>query len=144
MLLLLIILRASSGIQAMTKIPLDSPEFTPAYLKEVLQLIVFDPSFITDELIAERFRVLQSQNSSVFKRMVIPNLTEQLSQVTQPILGFWGGKDHFCPVSGAEQLVTHCPNAQMITLSQCGHWAMIEHADLFNQRSIEFLESNPV
>ena len=30
----------------------------------------------------------------------------------------------------------------MITLSKCGHWAMIEHADLFNQRSIEFLEAN--
>lgn len=130
------------GIQAMTKIPLDSPEFTPAYLKEVLQLIVFDPSFITDELVAERFRVLQSQNSSVFKRMVIPNLTEKLAQITQPVLGFWGAKDHFCPVSGAEKIVTHCPAAQMITLSKCGHWAMIEHADLFNQRSIEFLEAN--
>ncbi len=133
-----------SGIQAMTKVPLDSPEFTPEYLKEVLQLIVFDPSFITDELIEERFRVLKTQNSSVFKRMVIPNLTERLSVVQQPVLGFWGARDNFCPVSGAEKIVTHCPNAQMLTLSRCGHWAMIEHADLFNKRSIEFLEANPV
>lgn len=133
-----------SGIQAMTRIPLDSPDFTPAYLKEVLQLIVHDPSFITDELIAERFRVLKTQNSSVFKRMVIPNLSARLAEISQPVLGFWGGQDNFCPVSGAEKIVKHCPNAQMITLSQCGHWAMIEHADLFNRRSLEFLEANPV
>jgi len=132
-----------SGIQAMTKIPLDSPEFTPAYLKQVLQLIVHDPHFITDELIEERFRILETQNSSVFKRMVIPNLTDRLCDVKQPILGFWGGQDNFCPITGAEKIVRHCPNAQMITLSQCGHWAMIEHADLFNQRSLEFLEANP-
>lgn len=136
--------KTMSGIQAMTRIPLDSPDFTPAYLKEVLQLIVHDPAFITDELVAERFRVLQTQNSSVFKRMAIPNLTERLSDITQPVLGFWGGQDKFCPVSGAEKIVTRCPNAQMITLSQCGHWAMIEHADLFNQRSLEFLETNAV
>lgn len=133
-----------SGIQAMTRIPLDSPDFTPAYLKEVLQLIVHNPSFITDELIAERFRVLKTQNSSVFKRMVIPNLSARLGEISQPVLGFWGGQDNFCPVSGAEKIVKHCPNAQMITLSQCGHWAMIEHADLFNRRSLEFLEANPV
>lgn len=132
------------GIQAMTKIPLDSPEFTPAYLKQVLQLIVHDPRFITDELIEERFRILETQNSSVFKRMVIPNLTDRLSDVKQPVLGFWGGQDNFCPITGAEKIVRYCPNAQMITLSQCGHWAMIEHADLFNQRSLEFLEANPV
>ena len=28
------------GVQAMTAVPLGSPEFTPEYLKEVLQLIV--------------------------------------------------------------------------------------------------------
>lgn len=127
------------GIQAMTKVPLDSPDFTQDYLKEVLHLIVHDPSHITDELVAERFRILKTQNSSVFKRMVIPNLTEQLPKLTQPILGFWGAEDHFCPVSGALKIVTHCANAQMITLSRCGHWAMIEYSELFNRRCIEFL-----
>lgn len=129
-----------TGIQAMTKVPLDSPDFTSEYLKQVLQLIVHNPEFITDELVEERFRILQTQNSSVFKRMVIPNLTERLHEIQSPILGFWGANDNFCPVTGAEKIVTHCPNTQMITLSQCGHWAMIEYAELFNKRCLEFLE----
>ncbi|HET8708544.1 MAG TPA: alpha/beta fold hydrolase [Pseudomonadales bacterium] len=73
------------GIQAMTKVPLGSPEFTPAYLKEVLKLIVFDPRHITDELIEERFRILATQNPSVFKRMVIPNITGRLKEIKAPI-----------------------------------------------------------
>jgi 4,5:9,10-diseco-3-hydroxy-5,9,17-trioxoandrosta-1(10),2-diene-4-oate hydrolase len=132
-----------SGIQAMTKIPLDSPDFTEAYLKQVLQLIVHDPAFITDELVAERFRILKTQNSSVFKRMVVPNLTEQLHKLEMPILGFWGANDNFCPVSGAQKIVAHCADAQMITLSRCGHWAMIEYQELFNKRCIEFLSAQP-
>lgn len=130
------------GVQAMTKVPLGSPEFTPEYLKEVLKLIVFDPKHITDELIAERFRILETQNPAAFKRMVIPNLTDRLPSIEAPVLGFWGAQDNFCPISGAETLVTHCPNAQVITLSRCGHWVMIEHQDLFNQRCVEFLKQH--
>ncbi|OUS26929.1 3-oxoacyl-ACP reductase [Gammaproteobacteria bacterium 45_16_T64] len=129
------------GIQAMTKVPLGSPEFTPAYLKEVLKLIVFDPKHITDELIEERFRILSTQNPAAFTRMMIPNITDQLSKIDTPILGFWGGQDRFCPISGAETLVTRCPNVEMVTLSQCGHWVMIEHAELFNQRCTDFLKN---
>ena len=128
------------GIQAMTKIPLGSPEFTPAYLKEVLKLIVFNPEHITDELIEERFRILKTQNPAVFTRMSIPNITERLKEINTPILGFWGAQDRFCPISGARTLV-ECPNAEMVTLSQCGHWVMIEYAELFNQRCTDFLKN---
>lgn len=130
------------GIKAMTKVPLGSSEFTPAYLKEVLQLIVFDPKHITDELIAERFRVLATQNPSVFTRMSTPNLTERLAEIQCPVLGFWGAEDKFCPVSGAEKLARHCVDAQVIILSQCGHWVMIEYPDLFNRRCVEFLQQS--
>lgn len=128
------------GIQAMTKVPLGSPEFTPAYLKQVLQLIVYDPQHITDELVEERYRILQTQNPAVFKRMVIPNLSSRLGEIDIPILGFWGGQDKFCPISGAETLVRLGKHVQMITLSQCGHWVMIEYPRLFNRRCVEFLQ----
>lgn len=132
------------GIQAMIKHPLGSPEFTPAYLKQVLQLIVANPVHITDELIQERFRILATQNPAAFKRMVIPNLTERLTDITCPVLAFWGAQDKFCPVSGALTLATHCQHARVTLLSDCGHWVMIEHADYFNRTCIEFLEGASV
>jgi len=128
------------GIQAMTKVPLGSADFTPAYLRTVLQLIVYDPDHITDELIDERFRILAMQNPSVFKRMVIPNLTARLKEIQTPILGFWGAQDKFCPISGATTLAKECNDAQIITLSHCGHWVMIEYSALFNRRCVEFLK----
>lgn len=131
------------GIQAMTKVPLGSPEFTPAYLKQVLQLIVYNPAHITDELIEERFRILKNQNPSVFGRMVIPNISSRLPEIQCPVLGFWGAHDRFCPISGAETLVKGCKDAEVITISKAGHWVMIEHADLFNRRCTEFLGRKP-
>lgn len=128
------------GVQAMTAVPLGSPEFTPEYLKEVLQMIVYDPAHVTDELIEERFRILKTQNPAAFKRMVIPNVTDQLKDIKAPVLAFWGDKDHFCPVSGASTLAAHCDDAEVIILSQCGHWVMIEFKDLFNARCVEFLQ----
>lgn len=128
------------GIQAMTKHPLGSPEFTPAYLKQVLQLIVADPVHITDELITERFRILATQSPAAFKRMIIPNLTERLPELRCPVLGFWGAQDKFCPPSGALKLTTGCPDARVTLLSDCGHWVMIEQADYFNRTCIDFLK----
>ncbi|MCG8316919.1 MAG: alpha/beta fold hydrolase [Pseudomonadales bacterium] len=128
------------GIQAMTAVPLGSPEFTPQYLKDVLKLIVVDPAHITDELIEERFRILATQNPAAFKRMIIPNITERLGQIKAPVLGFWGDKDNFCPVSGASTLAHHCQDAEVTILSNCGHWVMIEFKDLFNTRCVDFLK----
>lgn len=132
------------GVQAMTKVPLGSPEFTPEYLKEVLKLIVFDPSHITDELIEERFRILATQNPAAFKRMVIPNISNRLHEIKAPVLAFWGDKDNFCPVSGASTLAANCEDAEVTILSKCGHWVMIEYKDLFNKRCVEFLKNKRV
>ena len=30
-------------------------------------------------------------------------------------------------------------NAQVILLSKCGHWVMVEHADTFNRQCVQFL-----
>ena len=132
----------TEGIQAMVKYPMGSPEFTKEVLGELLKLLVFDPKHVTQELIDERWQILQTQNAQVLASMQIPNLTDRLQELSIPILGFWGYEDKFCPISGAHTIISHCNDARMNMLSQCGHWVMIEHSEYFNNQCIQFLRDN--
>jgi 4,5:9,10-diseco-3-hydroxy-5,9,17-trioxoandrosta-1(10),2-diene-4-oate hydrolase len=135
---------ATKGIQAMVKYPMGSAEFTKDVLRQLLSLLVFDPVHVTDQLVDERWQVLQLQNPQVLASMQIPNLADQLAKLTVPVLAFWGTGDLFCPVSGAQILANHCTNAQIHTLTGCGHWVMVEHTDYFNRQCLDFLTHTPV
>ena len=133
---------ATEGIQAMVKYPMGSPEFTKEVLGDLLKLLVFDPKHVTQELIDERWQILQIQNAQVLASMQIPNLTDRLQELSIPILGFWGYQDKFCPISGAHTIISQCNDARVNMLSQCGHWVMVEHSAYFNKQCIEFLQDN--
>lgn len=108
-------------------------------LRRLLELLVFDPKIVTDELLEERWNVMQTQPKDVLARMIIPDQTADLPKLRGPIVGFWGVEDRFCPASGYEKILRACPGSRFEMLSQCGHWAMAEYPDLFNRHVIEFL-----
>jgi 4,5:9,10-diseco-3-hydroxy-5,9,17-trioxoandrosta-1(10),2-diene-4-oate hydrolase len=47
--------------------------------------------------------------------------------------------DKFCPVSGAMRIAESCRGSRVMLLTECGHWVMVEHADLFNRQCLDFL-----
>ncbi len=110
-------------------------------LRRLLGLLAYDPKFVTDELVDERFNILQTQPKDVLARMSITDLTPELVKVRCPLLGFWGVEDQFCPASGYEKILRSVPDSRFIMYSRCGHWAMIERAEDFNRNVIEFLDS---
>lgn len=102
-------------------------------LRTVLGTLVYDDQHVSDALVEERFVVLENQPADVLSRMIIPNMEEELANLQCPIYGFWGQQDEMTPVSGAAKFTTRCENAQFTILSQCGHWVMVEYAELFNR-----------
>lgn len=133
---------ATEGIQAMVKYPMGSPEFTRDVLQELLKLLVHDPVHVTDELVAQRWEILQQQNAQVLASMQIPNLAGRVSELPCPVLVMWGREDKFCPISGARTLIENASKAQVNMLTECGHWVMVEYPDYFNRQCIEFLASH--
>ena len=115
--------------------------FDRAGLRRILELLVFDPRHVTDELVEERFSVLKTQPKDVLARMKIPDLTPELAKVRCPVLGFWGIDDQFVPYSGYEKILRACANSRFVMLASCGHWAMVEHAAEFNRYVLDFLRS---
>jgi 4,5:9,10-diseco-3-hydroxy-5,9,17-trioxoandrosta-1(10),2-diene-4-oate hydrolase len=113
--------------------------FDRAGLRRLLELLTFDPKFVTDELVEQRLNILQTQPKDVLGRMKIPDLSSELGRVRCPVLGFWGIEEQFCPASGYEKILRSVPRSRFIMYSRCGHWAMIERSEDFNRNVLDFL-----
>ncbi|NVK43233.1 MAG: alpha/beta fold hydrolase [Oceanospirillaceae bacterium] len=111
-------------------------------MRELLKLQLHDPALISDETINERVQVVRTQPKCVLSTMQVPNMASRLHELQCPILGFWGQDDRFCPVSGVATMMQACSRIRFNVLSECGHWVMVEHRDLFNRESIEFLNES--
>jgi 4,5:9,10-diseco-3-hydroxy-5,9,17-trioxoandrosta-1(10),2-diene-4-oate hydrolase len=127
------------GIQKMVS-GFTGAGFDKAGLRKLLELLTFDPAVVTQELLDERWNVLQTQPKDVLARMIVPDQTPDLPGVRCPVLGFWGMEDQFCPASGYEKILRACPASRFEMLSRCGHWAMAEYPQLFNRHVIDFLQ----
>jgi 4,5:9,10-diseco-3-hydroxy-5,9,17-trioxoandrosta-1(10),2-diene-4-oate hydrolase len=111
-------------------------------MRHVMQLQVFDPSNLTEAILAERAAVAPSQPANLFSTMLVPNMTERLGELNCPIFGFWGSDDVFNPPSGVFKLLEHARNARFTLLNRCGHWVQVEHPELFNRQCLEFLQED--
>lgn len=128
------------GIQKMGAAFAKGELHDAAGMRRLLSLQLFDASLVSDETVNERVAVVQTQPVCVLSTMQVPNMTARLAELQCPILGFWGMNDKFCPVSGADTMMQHCQNICFVLLSECGHWVMVEHRELFNRECLFFFQ----
>lgn len=38
------------------------------------------------------------------------------------------------------KLAKGIPHSRMVIVSECGHWVMVEHKDMFNRYTLDFLQ----
>ncbi len=134
---------AMEGIQGMMKAFLSEEGIDTARMRELLRLQLFNPALVTEELVEQRMEILRLQNKQVLATMQVPNLAPRLGELRCPILGFWGMDDRFCPVSGVQVMMENCRDTELrfISQSRCGHWFMVEYAQLFNRLCLDFLRN---
>ena len=111
-------------------------------LRRLLSMLVYDDTHVTNGLVDERLVVLETQPKEVLGTMKVPNLESELGKLTCPILGFWGHNDEFCPASGAQKFLNACTQTRFTIVTECGHWVMVEHAELFNRECLAFLQQH--
>jgi 4,5:9,10-diseco-3-hydroxy-5,9,17-trioxoandrosta-1(10),2-diene-4-oate hydrolase len=115
-------------------------------LERVIDLLVFDPSTITKELLDERFaactRPDTMANPPLRGRGANPKddlWRRPLYSLNHPTLIIWGREDRVLSFDNAFVLLKAIPNAELHIFPKCGHWAQWEKADVFNQMVNEFL-----
>src|SRR6202521_4692813 len=128
------------GIQNMLKVHSAGP-INAEGIRSIMSKQLYDPSLLTEELLAERAGIAKTQPSTVLTTMRVPNMAAQLGAIKCPVLGFWGMNDKFNPSSGATKIVEGCAQARVTLLNRCGHWVMVEHRDFFNRACVDFLRN---
>jgi 4,5:9,10-diseco-3-hydroxy-5,9,17-trioxoandrosta-1(10),2-diene-4-oate hydrolase len=121
------------------KVFLGPEGITREGMRKVFGLQLFDPRVLTEEILDERVQIAVTQPKRVLSSLSVPHLAPELGAIRCPVFGWWGTADKFCPVSGAMTLAERCARARVMLLSECGHWVMVEHAELFNRLSVDFL-----
>lgn len=101
--------------------------------------LLHDASLADEALIAERWGIFQLQNAQVIKTMVVPNMEDRLHEIRCPVLAFWGMNERMMPETGIMKLAKKIPHVRVVLVSECGHWVMVEHRELFNRMTLDFL-----
>ncbi len=128
------------GIRTMMKVFMAPGGLTAEGMRKVFGLQLFDPEQVTDEVIQERLQVAELQPKRVLATLRVPHLAPRLPELQCPVFALWGVQDQFCPVSGATTIAESVPGARVMLLSNCGHWVMVEHTNLFNRLCVDFLD----
>lgn len=109
---------------------------------DVMRLFTYDPKHVTQDLIDMRWAIAQDQPKEVLTTMKTPELGSRMSELTCPILTFWGRQDEFMPPQGKAKCIEANERSRLIEVNACGHWVMIEHSRMFNAASIDFLKND--
>ena len=128
-----------AGIRTMMKVFLGPDGVTRDGMRKVFGLQLFDPAQLEEVTLDERLAIAALQPKRVLSSLQVPHLAPRLGELVCPVLGWWGMNDQFCPVTGATTLAASCRDARVMLLSRCGHWVMVEHTDLFNRLTLDFL-----
>ena len=116
-------------------------------LEKVIDLLVFDRSSITPELVRERFKTATlphtMANPPLRGAAVNPQnelWREPIHTISHRTLMIWGREDRVLPLDMAFVYLQRLPNADLHVFSKCGHWAQWERADEFNELVANFLD----
>src|SRR5918912_2762458 len=98
-------------------------------MRKLLETLVYDPSFLTDETVRERYEA--SIDPDTVRVMSAPppqreDLSGELHKVACPTLLVWGLDDRFGALDIGIFMARKFQNARMHLFSKCGHWAQVE------------------
>lgn len=117
-------------------------------LKKMLDVFVFDPSALTEDLIQGRFANMMEHKDHLenfvksfqANQKQFPDYSLRFSEIKAQTLVTWGRDDRFVPLDSGLKLIWGLQDAELHVFNKCGHWAQWEHADKFNRLVIDFLK----
>lgn len=112
-------------------------------MRRLFNIMLYDGSSVSDEVLKARFETLMSNPSHIearAKSSTAPrNLLLDLPKVQAPTLLIHGRQDRVVPLESSLMLLSLIPNSSLHVFNKCGHWAQFEHAEKFNRLVEDFL-----
>lgn len=116
------------------------------YILEKTKAVFYDPEIATKELVDDVFKIVNDRSSvirtlSMAKSAIRHNMAKDLPTMNQPTCLIWGKQDTVTPPEVAEGFHDLLPNSDLFWIDKCGHAAMMETPDEFNQILSDWLTS---
>lgn len=133
-----LVLTGSSGLYERTFGDSFPRKGDKEYIKRKTQDVFYDPSVATDELVDEVFAVVNDRMKGIKTVMLARsaikhNMLKDLPNIKCPTCIIWGKQDNVTPPDVAEDMHKYIPNSELYWIDQCGHAAMMEKPDEFNE-----------
>ena len=117
------------------------------FIKKKAEDVFYDPAIATKEIVDEVFATVNDRMKvlktlTIAKSAIRHNMAKDLPKMTLPVGIIWGSNDKVTPPNIAEEFNRLLPNSDLFWIEKCGHAAMMEHPDEFNQKVEEWLNKN--
>jgi pimeloyl-ACP methyl ester carboxylesterase len=108
------------------------------YIKEKTRGVFYDPEIGTKEMVDSVFEIVNDRSSvirtlAIAKSAIRHNMANDLPKMKQPTCLIWGKQDIVTPPEVAEDFNKLLPNSDLFWIDKCGHAAMMEKPEEFNQ-----------
>ncbi|MEJ8597891.1 alpha/beta hydrolase [Riemerella anatipestifer] len=115
------------------------------YIRKKTQEVFYDPAVATDQLVDEVFSVVNDRMKGIKTVMLARsaikhNMVKDLPKITCPTCIIWGKQDNVTPPEVAVDMHKYIPNSDLYWIDKCGHAAMMEKPQEFNEILLSWLK----
>ena len=107
-------------------------------IKKKAQEVFYDPEVATKEIVDEVYETVNDRNKliktlAIAKSAIRHNMAKDLPKMDLPVCIVWGKNDTVTPPEVATEFNELLPDSDLFWIDKCGHAAMMEHPDQFNE-----------
>ena len=119
------------------------------YIKRKTEDVFYNKAVATKELVDEVFESVNDRNRVIrtlafSKSAIRHNMAPDLPYLKMPICLIWGRQDAVTPPDVAIKFHELLPDSELNWVEECGHAAMMERPDKFNEILYDFLKRRVV
>ena len=108
------------------------------YIEQKTKDVFYDPAIATKELVDKIYGIVNNRTTviktlAIAKSAIRHNMSEDLPNMKQPTCLIWGKQDNVTPPEVANDFNRLLPDSNLFWIDKCGHAAMMETPDKFNQ-----------
>lgn len=133
-----LVLTGSSGLYEKTMGDSYPKRGNYEYIEQKTREVFYDPAIATKELVDEVYGIVNNRITvlktlTIAKSAIRHNMSSDLPNMEQPTCLIWGKQDSVTPPEVANDFNRLLPNSDLFWIDNCGHAAMMEKPDEFNQ-----------
>src|SRR5690606_10565272 len=116
------------------------------YIRKKAAEVFYAPSVATESLVDEVFSVVNDRSKGIKTVMLARsaikhNMEPELHRITTPTCIIWGKQDNVTPPEVAIEMDRLIPDSDLFWIDKCGHAAMMEKPETFNEILYDWLKS---